>query len=134
MPGAIPEHVVETIIALRQSQKPPISYSQIAEKLKLDGSTVAKYAQDPEILARVSSSPSFLAIKKGITEKFYRLSNDCLDLAGRPEKMERMSSYQLVGMSGILHQNARLAGGESTQNIGIAAVVAQATKERVEKE
>lgn len=131
MPAKIKSAILETVFALSQSQSPPLSHREIALKTNLSQSTVTNYLHDRKLLAEVASTPSFLAIKKGISEQFYRAAALFTTLAVEPDRLDKMNSYQLTGMAGVAHQNARLAGGESTQNIGIAAVVAQATRERM---
>lgn len=135
MPPAISTALQATILALFQSQDPPLPYREIARRTKVSTRSVIKYLSpenQPKLIAKVGSTPSFAAIKKGIAEKFYRQTDTVLE-AITPDKIDKMNAYQLAGMSGVLHQNARLASDQSTQNIGIAAVVAAATKERMEK-
>jgi len=117
--------IKSAIIALREGSR--FSVPEIAEMVKVPASTVRRVLKDRSAADELSPD----AIRKALASQFFSATHRFLELAMQEERLAKMSSYQLIGMAGVTHQNARLAMGETTANIGIAAVVEKATRERL---
>jgi hypothetical protein len=115
------------ITALRQQGD---SYKTIAAKTGISANAVTAVLKNPKVQEKVANLPLTEAYIKGISGNWFRRMSDALDTVDQ-DKLDKMSAYQLYGMAGIAHQNARLANEQSTANISLAAQVHQSMKSEV---
>jgi len=116
------------VVAAQLSMEPRKSYREISRLTGVSPGVVKGIDENPKILPDKAIVD---LIKKNTADLWYM--EMAADLGAiTPKKRAAASAYQLRGMAGIAHQNARLADGSTTQNVGIAVAVSTAMAERMD--
>lgn len=99
-----------------------LSHSQVAKQAGVGMATVSEIKHD-ERLRDVVDDGVAERTRKALGKVFYDLADRAATKAGREDKLEAASAYQLAGIAGLSFDKARLHDGLSTENVSLRGVV-----------
>lgn len=109
--------------------KSGMPYSRVQAETGISTGHLVRLTKD-ERLMDLTNDKVMERTKRSLASNFYWLADKASAKAGEEDRINKMSSFQLAGISGLAYDKARLADGLSTENISIRGMIDHIKGER----